>query len=53
VRDFPGGVERMTGDQPVGMHHVVVNGTPIRVDGESVDLGGARPGRVVRPTPRS
>ena len=36
---------------PVGMRHVLVNGTPIRVDGEN-DFA-ARPGRLVKPTPRA
>ena len=33
VRDFPGGTERLTADQPTGVRHLVVNGTPIRTDG--------------------
>jgi hypothetical protein len=33
------------------MQHVVVNGTPIRVDGESTHAGNV--GHVVRPSPRS
>ena len=33
VRDFPADAERLTADQPVGVRHVVVNGTPIQVDG--------------------
>jgi N-acyl-D-amino-acid deacylase len=45
VRDFPAGADRLTADEPEGMRHVLVNGTPIRADGES-DLG-ARPGRLV------
>jgi hypothetical protein len=36
----------------VGMQHVVVNGTPVQVDGERVVLAGL-PGRVVRPAPRA
>ena len=47
VRDFPANAERLTADQPVGMQHVVVNGTPIQVDGARTDAGNV--GRVVRP----
>jgi N-acyl-D-amino-acid deacylase len=50
VRDFPAGAERLTADAPVGMQHVVVNGTPIRVDGTSTDAGNV--GQVVRPSAR-
>ncbi|HLM17054.1 MAG TPA: amidohydrolase family protein [Acidimicrobiia bacterium] len=50
VRDFPAGAERLTADAPVGMHHVVVNGTPIRADGESTNAGTV--GQVVKPTAR-
>jgi len=32
VADFPAGSERLTADQPVGVRHVLVNGTPIRLD---------------------
>ncbi len=51
VRDFPADAERLTADAPSGMRHVVVNGTPVQVDGARV-AGDARPGRVVRSTPR-
>jgi N-acyl-D-amino-acid deacylase len=52
VRDFPADAERLTAEEPTGVWHVVVNGVPIRVDGEQVDVhaaaqGGRRPG--VRP----
>jgi N-acyl-D-aspartate/D-glutamate deacylase len=50
VRDFPAGAERLTADAPVGMQHVVVNGSPIRVDGESTDAGNV--GQVVKPSAR-
>ncbi len=40
VRDFPADGERLTADAPVGMTHVLVNGTPIREDGVS-KLGDA------------
>jgi N-acyl-D-amino-acid deacylase len=52
VRDFPANAERLTADAPIGVRHVLVNGTPVRVDGVHV-RGDARPGRVVRPAPRS
>ena len=49
IRDFPADGERLTADSPVGMSHVLVNGTPIRVDGEMQKDGlEARPGRVLR-----
>jgi N-acyl-D-aspartate/D-glutamate deacylase len=48
VRDFPANAERLTADAPIGMQHVVVNGTPIRVDGARVESGNA--GQVVAPT---
>ncbi len=34
IRDFPADGERLTADEPTGMRHTLVNGTPIRVDGE-------------------
>jgi N-acyl-D-aspartate/D-glutamate deacylase len=37
VRDFPAGAERLTADQPSGVHQVVVNGVPVRVDERSVE----------------
>src|SRR6266480_2850269 len=44
VRDFPADGERLVADAPVGMAHVIVNGTPIRVDGEPVpDAVDGRP----------
>jgi N-acyl-D-aspartate/D-glutamate deacylase len=48
VRDFPANGERLTADQPKGVRHVLVNGTPIRVDEESrLESLDRRPG--VRP----
>jgi N-acyl-D-aspartate/D-glutamate deacylase len=45
VRDFPADGDRLTADQPEGVRHVLVNGTPIRSDGQPhLD---ARPGRLV------
>jgi N-acyl-D-amino-acid deacylase len=49
VWDFPAHGERLTADAPVGMTHVLVNGTPIRVDGAPVPEGlDAHPGAVLR-----
>jgi N-acyl-D-aspartate/D-glutamate deacylase len=46
VRDFPANAERLTADQPTGMTHVLVNGTPIQQDGESlVGKLESRPGQ--------
>jgi N-acyl-D-amino-acid deacylase len=45
VRDFPADGERLTAEEPTGVRHVLVNGTPIRLDGSQLD--DARPG--VRP----
>ncbi|MBK5289265.1 MAG: amidohydrolase family protein [Acidimicrobiia bacterium] len=42
VRDFPADAERLTAEEPTGVRHVLVNGTPIRIDGEQ--LATARPG---------
>jgi N-acyl-D-amino-acid deacylase len=53
ARDFPAGAERLTADQPTGIHHLLVNGQPVLADG--VLLASAltdRPGRLVRPDPR-
>jgi len=44
VRDFPADAERLTAEEPTGVRHVLVNGTPIRVDESQVDLRGVRPG---------
>ncbi len=53
VRDFPAEGDRLTADRPTGITHVVVNGVPIRQDGEMLPLGqGDRPGQVVGPTRR-
>ncbi len=49
VVDFPAGGERLTADAPVGMVHTLVNGVPIRVDGQSVFERLERgPGTVLR-----
>jgi N-acyl-D-amino-acid deacylase len=44
VRDFPADAERLTAEQPTGVRHVLVNGTPIRLDGEQLDVSANRPG---------
>ena len=41
VRDFPADGERLTAEEPTGVRHVLVNGTPIRSDGRS-QLDSAR-----------
>ena len=47
--DFPAHGERLTADQPVGMTHALVNGVPIRVDGQPVaGVDNRRPGTVLR-----
>jgi N-acyl-D-aspartate/D-glutamate deacylase len=47
--DFPAHGERLTAEAPVGMTHTLVNGVPIRVDGQSVpEALGQRPGTVLR-----
>jgi N-acyl-D-aspartate/D-glutamate deacylase len=43
VRDFPAGGERLTNEEPSGMRHVLVNGTPIRRDGVQLSVE-RRPG---------
>jgi N-acyl-D-aspartate/D-glutamate deacylase len=49
VRDFPADGERLTADQPAGVTHTLVNGTPIRVDGVPDPDGlAAHPGSVLR-----
>lgn len=44
VRDFPADGERLTAEEPPGMRHVLVNGTPIRLDGQQLDSPDLRPG---------
>jgi N-acyl-D-aspartate/D-glutamate deacylase len=49
VHDFPAGADRLVADAPEGMVHVVVNGTPIRVDGAPLpDAADDRPGELLR-----
>ena len=44
VRDFPADGERLTAEEPTGVRHVLVNGTPIRLDGAQLDSFEALPG---------
>ena len=44
VRDFPADGERLTAEEPTGIRHVLVNGVPIRRDGEQLDMSTQRPG---------
>jgi N-acyl-D-aspartate/D-glutamate deacylase len=44
VRDFPADAERLTAEEPTGVRHVLVNGTPIREDGAQLDVSDHRPG---------
>jgi N-acyl-D-aspartate/D-glutamate deacylase len=44
VRDFPADAERLTAEEPTGVRHVLVNGTPIRVDGAQLATSEPRPG---------
>jgi len=49
IVDFPADGERLTADAPVGMRHTLVNGVPIRVDGEMVERDpDHQPGVVLR-----
>ena len=44
VRDFPADGERLTAEEPTGVRHVLVNGTPIRLDGSQLGSLERRPG---------
>jgi N-acyl-D-amino-acid deacylase len=44
VRDFPADAERLTAEEPTGVRHVLVNGTPIRSDESQLDSPAPRPG---------
>jgi N-acyl-D-aspartate/D-glutamate deacylase len=49
IRDFPADGERLVADKPVGMRHVVVNGTAIREDEAPIaDALAQRPGKLLR-----
>lgn len=47
VRDFPADADRLTADEPEGVRHVLVNGTPIRIDGETANAE-TRPGHMAQ-----
>ena len=44
MRDFPADGERLTAEEPTGVRHVLVNGTPIRRDGVQLDSLESLPG---------
>ena len=44
VRDFPADAERLTAEEPSGVRHVLVNGTPIRREESQLDAREQRPG---------
>jgi N-acyl-D-aspartate/D-glutamate deacylase len=44
VRDFPADGERLTAEEPIGLRHVLVNGTLIRHDGTQLDVLERPPG---------
>ncbi len=46
VTDFPAGGDRLVADSPEGLHHVVVNGVPIRRDGKAAPPD-VRPGQLL------
>jgi len=49
IRDFPADGERLVADRPVGVQHVMVNGTVIREDGVDHPAAlAARPGTLLR-----
>lgn len=50
VRDFPADGERLTADQPTGMHHLFVNGVEVQRDGQLIQSAvDSLPGRLVKP----
>ena len=49
IRDFPADGERLVADQPVGVRHVLVNGTVIRATApKSPSALEQRPGKLLR-----
>jgi N-acyl-D-aspartate/D-glutamate deacylase len=48
VRDFPADGERLVADAPTGVTHTLVNGNPIRLDGEQLPLPDDLPGALLR-----
>lgn len=54
LRDFPADGERLATEEPTGVRHVLVNGTPIRRDEVQLQGDGLRPGmrpEIARPAP--
>jgi N-acyl-D-aspartate/D-glutamate deacylase len=52
VYDMPAGGDRLVGDQPTGIDHILVNGVPIRDEGKPVtDRLDELPGSVLRSRP--
>lgn len=50
VRDFPADGERLTADQPAGVHHLFVNGVEVQRDGQLIPQAlSDRPGVLVAP----
>ena len=53
VVDFPANGERLTADQPTGMHHLFVNGVEVQRDGKLLQPAlDSLPGRLVKPSLR-
>jgi len=53
VVDFPANGERLTADQPTGMHHLFVNGVEVQRDGKLLQPAlDSLPGRLVKPAIR-
>jgi N-acyl-D-aspartate/D-glutamate deacylase len=52
LNDFPAGTSRLSAPSPTGIRHVVVNGTPIRVEEQQVS-DSTMPGTIVRPAARN
>lgn len=53
VADFPANGERLTADQPTGMHHLFVNGVEVQRDGKLLQPAlDSLPGRLVKPSLR-
>ena len=53
VRDFPANGERLTADQPTGVHHLFVNGVEVQRDGQLIASAlSDRPGVLVSPDRR-
>ena len=53
VVDFPANGERLTADQPTGMHHLFVNGVEVQRDGQLLQPAlDSLPGRLVKPSLR-